>query len=239
MPSGKWGLVDLAKQLVRHEIRFGANGVLARVPATTINSFCEEHGIKRIDVPKIDTARHDVSALVGGQRMRTFSLVTNVSVLDDLRIRHVVSSWLRVFGSRLREIVITVDESPPSGHITALHDGSGSMEALFGRLMLEVPSPQCGETHPVRLGFAGIRHSPSLSCPPSARLRLATERDVNRARERFAQLRDDERRTEVAAARQRVRARRTAGSRWTVPPRPAIRTTTRSGRRLTAARGRH
>ncbi len=62
--------------------------------------------------------------------MTAISLVTNASVADDLRIRSTVPSWLRVFGERLREVVIIVDQSAPTGRIARLHGTLGSSASL-------------------------------------------------------------------------------------------------------------
>ena len=49
------------------------------------------------------------------------SLVTNASANDLDRLRLVVPHWLSVFGSRLGELVIVLDEQPPTGRIAMLH----------------------------------------------------------------------------------------------------------------------
>src|SRR5205823_6343198 len=54
------------------------------------------------------------------------SLATNVCAIDDVRIRHTLPSWLRVFGAQVSEVVVLVDEEPPSGRIAMLHGGEPS-----------------------------------------------------------------------------------------------------------------
>ena len=49
------------------------------------------------------------------------TLATNACATDDLRLRHVVPHWVRTFGSRLAEIVVVLDEIPPTGRVAALH----------------------------------------------------------------------------------------------------------------------
>lgn len=44
---------------------------------------------------------------------------------------HTVPHWLRVFGERLREVVIVVDDQPPVGRIGKLHHGHACKAQLF------------------------------------------------------------------------------------------------------------
>lgn len=60
-----------------------------------------------------------------------FSIATNVCLVDAPLIRYTIPSWLRIWGDRLYEIVILVDEQPVSGRIAALHNIAGSKEQLF------------------------------------------------------------------------------------------------------------
>ena len=63
------------------------------------------------------------------------SLVTNVCSIDTVRIRQMLPSWLRVFGSRLNEIAVVIDETPPTGRIAALHgNASSDIEAVRAEL---------------------------------------------------------------------------------------------------------
>lgn len=66
--------------------------------------------------------------------MTRFSLVTNASMADDIRIRHTVPNWIRVFGDRLQEILIVVDESPPSGRIAKLHGAHTSLANVLSEI---------------------------------------------------------------------------------------------------------
>lgn len=50
-----------------------------------------------------------------------FSLVTNVSLFDAVRIATVLPHWIRTFGSYLNELVIVLDTVPPSGRIASQH----------------------------------------------------------------------------------------------------------------------
>ncbi len=50
-----------------------------------------------------------------------FSLVTNACASDAARLRLVVPSWQKTFGSRFDELVIVLDTEPPSGRIASLH----------------------------------------------------------------------------------------------------------------------
>jgi len=52
---------------------------------------------------------------------RDLSLVTNVSLADDMRIRESIPHWLRALGAQLRELVVVVDPEPPTGRIAELH----------------------------------------------------------------------------------------------------------------------
>jgi hypothetical protein len=63
-----------------------------------------------------------------------FSLVTNACLQDDVRLKHTVPSWLRVFGDRLQELVIVVDDEPPTGRIAALHKGEFDRTGLYKEL---------------------------------------------------------------------------------------------------------
>jgi hypothetical protein len=66
--------------------------------------------------------------------MLPFSIATNVSLSDDVRIRLTVPSWLRVFGSQVTEIVIIVDEQPATGRIARLHSGSAGLDSVYMEL---------------------------------------------------------------------------------------------------------
>jgi hypothetical protein len=70
-----------------------------------------------------------------------FSLVTNVSLADDVRLRESIPHWLRTFGARLHELVVVVDLQPPTGRIADLHqitvDPPGLLDALKATSMLD------------------------------------------------------------------------------------------------------
>jgi hypothetical protein len=61
----------------------------------------------------------------------SFSIATNAGIADDVRIRHSIPSWLRVFGDQLSEILIVLDPQPPSGRIAALHGTCPVPEVLI------------------------------------------------------------------------------------------------------------
>ena len=50
-----------------------------------------------------------------------FSLVTNACASDAARLRLVIPSWQRTFGSRFDELVVVLDTEPPIGRIALLH----------------------------------------------------------------------------------------------------------------------
>jgi hypothetical protein len=64
------------------------------------------------------------------------SLTTNVCPADDVRIRHTLPSWLRVFGARLGEVIVVVDEEPPTGRIAKVHRGYAKLNQLYDELAL-------------------------------------------------------------------------------------------------------
>lgn len=50
-----------------------------------------------------------------------FSIAANVCAADAALIRYTVQNWLRVFGQRLSEVLLVVDERPASGRIAEQH----------------------------------------------------------------------------------------------------------------------
>jgi hypothetical protein len=62
------------------------------------------------------------------------SLTTNVCSVDDVRIRHTLPSWLRVFDAWLTELIVVVDEQPPTGRIAKLHRGHAKIDHLYREL---------------------------------------------------------------------------------------------------------
>jgi hypothetical protein len=65
--------------------------------------------------------------------MDTLGIVTNASANDADRLRLTIPHWLSVFGRRLTEIVIVLDEAPPTGRIAKLH-GNSDGESFSQRL---------------------------------------------------------------------------------------------------------
>src|SRR5262245_12059173 len=63
-----------------------------------------------------------------------FSIATNVCLADASLIRYTIPSWLRIWKNRLDEVVIIVDERPPSGRISALHNAVNSKEQLYSAI---------------------------------------------------------------------------------------------------------
>jgi hypothetical protein len=55
------------------------------------------------------------------KRSNVFSLVTNACAFDAARLRLVIPSWQRTFGSRFDELVVVLDTEPPVGRIASLH----------------------------------------------------------------------------------------------------------------------
>jgi len=55
------------------------------------------------------------------KRIRLFSLVTNACAFDAARLRLVIPSWQKSFGSRFDELVVIVDTAAPTGRIADLH----------------------------------------------------------------------------------------------------------------------
>ncbi len=50
-----------------------------------------------------------------------FSIAANVCAVDSAIILHTVPNWLRVFGDKLMEILLVVDEEPSTGRMAAHH----------------------------------------------------------------------------------------------------------------------
>jgi hypothetical protein len=63
-----------------------------------------------------------------------FSIATNVCLTDASLIRYTIPSWLRVWKKRIDEVVVVVDERPPSGRISALHSAVNSKEQLYSAI---------------------------------------------------------------------------------------------------------
>jgi FkbM family methyltransferase len=67
--------------------RWNAGGTMVEVPVTTVDSYCEQHGIRGIDLLKIDTQGYDVRVLRGARemlahrRIRLFCCEANVQDL--------------------------------------------------------------------------------------------------------------------------------------------------------------
>jgi hypothetical protein len=58
---------------------------------------------------------------------RYISIATNVSLTDGPTLLKIVPHWLRVFGKRVREVVIVVDDQPVVGRIADLHGEQASI----------------------------------------------------------------------------------------------------------------
>lgn len=67
-----------------------------------------------------------------------FSIATNACAADDVRIVRTVPSWLRVLGDRVTEVVVVVDEQPPSGRIALLHGEVPDIRKLYEVLRMLV-----------------------------------------------------------------------------------------------------
>jgi hypothetical protein len=64
----------------------------------------------------------------------TFAIATNASLADGDMLSHTIPSWLRVFGNRLVEIAIIVDDAPLTGRIADLHHGLQDKEKIYSVL---------------------------------------------------------------------------------------------------------
>ncbi len=58
------------------------------------------------------------------------SLVTNACALDHLRLPHTLPHYLRVFGERLGELVVVLDDAPAVGRIADHHRTAGDIDAV-------------------------------------------------------------------------------------------------------------
>jgi hypothetical protein len=63
-----------------------------------------------------------------------FSIAANVCAADTAIISHTVPSWLRVFGDKLLEILLVVDEEPPAGRMAAHHQQVYTNRELYGAI---------------------------------------------------------------------------------------------------------
>lgn len=82
------------------------------------------------------------------------TLATNACATDDLRLRHVVPHWVRTFGSRLAEIVVVLDEIPPTGRVAEEHGTIPPLDRVrkeLDRLQREFPLLR---VEPLRRGVA-------------------------------------------------------------------------------------
>jgi FkbM family methyltransferase len=77
---GTLQIVRDASDPTRHRVGSDAAGEIDRIPATTVDSFCAEHGIERIDYLKIDTEGHDLEVLKGARGMLSAHRVAIVEV---------------------------------------------------------------------------------------------------------------------------------------------------------------
>jgi hypothetical protein len=65
-----------------------------------------------------------------------FSIASNVCLADWTVVRYTVPSWLRVFGTSLAEVVVIVDEHPPTGRIAELNPDLWDKDKLWHELSL-------------------------------------------------------------------------------------------------------
>lgn len=65
-----------------------------------------------------------------GTSKDSVSIASNATAADSLTLLRIVPHWLRVFGSRLSEIVIVVDSEPLEGRIAELQRGQSYPEKL-------------------------------------------------------------------------------------------------------------
>jgi len=63
-----------------------------------------------------------------------FAIASNASLADGDMLAQTVLSWLRVFGSRLVEVIIVVDDKPLSGRIADLHSGLQNKDKIHSVL---------------------------------------------------------------------------------------------------------
>jgi hypothetical protein len=65
-----------------------------------------------------------------------FTIITNVCSTDGARIRKTLPHWLRVFGSKIDEILVVVDRVRPTGRIADLHSYADSdLESIDDELV--------------------------------------------------------------------------------------------------------
>ena len=64
----------------------------------------------------------------------TLTIATNACPGDQGRLRHVVPSWLRVFGQRLTRVVVVVDRHPATGRIARMHGTTGNLQELLAEI---------------------------------------------------------------------------------------------------------
>jgi hypothetical protein len=62
----------------------------------------------------------------------SFSIAANVCAAESKMILHTVPNWLRIFGARLTEVLLVVDEEAPSGRIASQH------KLLYAKHQLDV-----------------------------------------------------------------------------------------------------
>lgn len=58
-------------------------------------------------------------------------IATNACTGDELRLRHSIPNWMRVFGNRLTDLLIVIDTEPASGRIAALQAQPGNQDSLM------------------------------------------------------------------------------------------------------------
>ncbi|MGO4526317.1 FkbM family methyltransferase [Microvirga sp. 2MCAF35] len=116
---GTLQIVRDASDPTRHRVGTESAGEIERIPAITVDSFCAEHGIGRIDYLKIDTEGHDLEVLKGTREMLASHRVAIVEVecgMNPDNTYHVpfeaLKSCLEGHGYRLFRLYDQVREWP-------------------------------------------------------------------------------------------------------------------------------
>jgi hypothetical protein len=73
-------IIHNSRDPTMHRVSADATGEVESIPATTIDAFCAEHRIERIDYLKIDTEGHDLEVLKGSHEMLSSDRISIVEV---------------------------------------------------------------------------------------------------------------------------------------------------------------
>jgi glycosyltransferase involved in cell wall biosynthesis len=65
---------------------------------------------------------------------QSFSIAANVCAVDSAIILHTVPNWLRVFGDKLQELLLIVDEEPSTGRMAAHHQQRYTNRELYAAI---------------------------------------------------------------------------------------------------------